>query len=132
MLRFRVLLKINPDPPILAFFSISLLFLFYDFPCFSPLSLPFPRIFGVPRRQKPLLFVGGSGNKKASPFHFPKLGVGKGRGVVGRGAVCFHCSMSRIPSSASEAAAGASSLPPLAETFLPFSLPFRAVGAMPS
>ena len=42
-------------------FLISLLFSFSDFPCFFwAFFLPFPRILGVPRREKPLLFFGVS------------------------------------------------------------------------
>ena len=48
----------SPDPPILAFFDFLAFFVFR----FSLLSLavflPFPRISGVPRREKPLLFWG--------------------------------------------------------------------------
>ena len=40
-------------------FSISLLFSFSDFPCFfCAFFSPFPRISGVPRREKHLLFSG--------------------------------------------------------------------------
>ena len=40
-------------------FSISLLFSLSDFPCsLGAFFLPFPRILGVPRREKPLLFWG--------------------------------------------------------------------------
>ena len=43
----------------LLFSIISLLFLFSDFPCFFVrFSSLFPRILGVPRREKPLLFWG--------------------------------------------------------------------------
>ena len=41
--------------------AISSLFLFSDFPCFfGAFVLSFPRILGVPRREKPLLFFGAS------------------------------------------------------------------------
>ena len=56
----------DPDPPILAFFDF-LAFFFFRFPLlFLPFFLPFPRILGVPQREKPLLFWG----KK--PLLFPK------------------------------------------------------------
>ena len=48
-----------PDPPILAFFDFLAFFLFSDFPCFfCAFFLSFPRILGIPRREKPLLFWG--------------------------------------------------------------------------
>ena len=48
-----------PDPPILAF-SISLLFVVLRFSSlFLSVFLSFPRILGVPQREKPLLFFRG-------------------------------------------------------------------------
>ena len=46
--------------PFSLLFSISLLFSFSDFPCFFFVAFPlsFPRILGVPQREKPLLFSG--------------------------------------------------------------------------
>ena len=66
-------------------FSISLLFAFSDFPCFSlRFFLPFPRILGVPRREKPLLFSG------KNPCFSKKARVG-GSGRF------FGCSVSTSP-----------------------------------
>ena len=79
--------KEKPDPPILGF-AISLLSSFSDFPClFCAFFLSFPRILGVPRRDKkkknlhfsgfPLFFflqktrVGGSGGPKKSTKKSP-------------------------------------------------------------
>ena len=42
-----------PDPPTLAFFDFLAFFLFS---CFEAFFLCFPRILGVPRQEKPLLF----------------------------------------------------------------------------
>ena len=60
-------------------FSFSMLFSFSDFPCFffCAFFLSFPRISGVPRREKPLLFSG-----------FPLLFFKKAR-VGGSGLRCF-------------------------------------------
>ena len=57
-------------------FSISLLFLFSDFPCFLVrFSSLFPRILGVPRSEKPLLFWG-------KPLAFSKKSKDwKGQGI---------------------------------------------------
>ena len=52
----------NPDPPILVFL-ISLLFVVFRFSlvfCVGFFLLSFPRILGVPRREKPLAFFGAS------------------------------------------------------------------------
>ena len=48
----------NPDPPILAFFDFLAFFFFRFSLLFLAFFLPFPRILGVPRREKPLLFLG--------------------------------------------------------------------------
>ena len=50
--------KIFPDPPILAFFDFLAFFVFRFSLLFLALFLPVPRILGVPRREKPLLFLG--------------------------------------------------------------------------
>ena len=71
-------ISINPDPPILAFFSISLLF----FPislAFCAFFFSFPRILGFPRREKPLLFGG-----------FPLLSSKK-QGLEGQGRMIILC-----------------------------------------
>ena len=47
-----------PDPPILAFFDFFAFFVFRFSLLFLAFCLPFPRILGVPRREKPLLFWG--------------------------------------------------------------------------
>ena len=47
-----------PDPPILAFFDFLAFFVFRFSLLFCAFFLPFPRILGVPRREKPLLFSG--------------------------------------------------------------------------
>ena len=58
----------NPDPPILAFLDfLASFFCFPIFLAFLAFFLPFPRILGVPRREKPLLLWG----KKTLVF-FPK------------------------------------------------------------
>ena len=59
-------------------FSISLLFSFSDFPCFFlAFFLSFPRILGVPRREKPLLFLG------KNPCFFQKKQGLEGQGTMG-------------------------------------------------
>ena len=51
-------MKIGPDPPNLAFFDFLAFFVF-RFPLLScAFFLSFPRILGVPQREKPLLFSG--------------------------------------------------------------------------
>ena len=45
-----------PDPPILAFFDFLAFFVFRIPLLFCAFFLPFPRLLGVPRREKPLLF----------------------------------------------------------------------------
>ena len=47
-----------PDPPILAFFDFLAFFVFRFALLFGALFHPFPRILGVPRREKPLFFRG--------------------------------------------------------------------------
>ena len=47
-----------PDPPILAFFDFLAFFVFRFSLLFLAFFLLFPRILGVPRREKPLLFWG--------------------------------------------------------------------------
>ena len=47
-----------PDPPILAFFDFLAFFVFRFSLLFCAFFLSFPRILGVPRREKPLLFWG--------------------------------------------------------------------------
>ena len=47
-----------PDPPILAFFDFLAFFLFRFSLLFCAFFLSFPRILGVPRREKPLFFGG--------------------------------------------------------------------------
>ena len=47
-----------PDPPILAFFDFLASFVFRFPLLFCAFFLSFPRILGVPRREKPLLFWG--------------------------------------------------------------------------
>ena len=58
---------IFPDPPILAFFDFLAFFVFRFSLLFCAFFLSFPRILGVPRREKPLLFWG-----KTLAFFFPK------------------------------------------------------------
>ena len=48
----------GPDPPILAFFDFLAFFVFRFSLPFCAFFLSFPRILGVPRREKPLLFRG--------------------------------------------------------------------------
>ena len=52
------LFRVNPDPPILAFFDFLAFFVFRFSLLFCAFFLPFPRILGVPRREKPLAFLG--------------------------------------------------------------------------
>ena len=48
----------DPDPPILAFLDFLAFLVFRFSLLFLAFFLPFPRILGVPRREKPLLFWG--------------------------------------------------------------------------
>ena len=43
---------------LLFYFDFLAFFCFPDFPCFLSVFLPFPRILGVPRREKTLAFLG--------------------------------------------------------------------------
>ena len=65
--------KINcPDPPILAFFDFLAFFVFRFSLLYCVFFLSFPRISGVPRREKTLAFLG---KKKTLAFlKFSKKG----------------------------------------------------------
>ena len=57
-LRFGLSLSPYPDPPILAFFDFLAFFVFRFSLLFCAFFLSFPRILGVPRREKTLAFWG--------------------------------------------------------------------------
>ena len=70
-------LRNNPDPPILASFDFLAFSFFSDFPCFFEVFLlAFPRILGVLRREKPLLFRGLSFFQMREKARVGGLGIG--------------------------------------------------------
>ena len=68
-----------PDPPILAFFDFLAFFVFRFSLLFCAFFLSFPRIVGVPRREKKPCFFGGK-----KPLLFPKKQGLEGQGTDGR------------------------------------------------
>ena len=68
----------HPDPPILAFFDFLAFFVFRFSLVFCAFFLSFPRILGVPRREKHLLFLG------KNPCFFQKSKDWRVRAVPGK------------------------------------------------